>query len=197
MFPQQARATWNEVGLLLPTEMVRCVSFTPQGVAGAVSSLTATESSSAVSAPVLCDGSDTNLHEAGGQGGSHERKAEWQMLKSSRNPRQPSKCPCKSRSFESTTPFTKFNHSGISSSRSSVMKNATHIQPDVAAFLLSQTNRKEHGGTQTTTRGTQLDPQRWNASRTHGRLSQRHQQICSTQSKTCCWKRGMNVPKQR
>ena len=39
-------------------------------------------------------------------------------------------------------------------------ENATHIQLDVVAFLVSETSRKEHGGTQTTTRGTRLDPQR-------------------------------------
>ena len=45
VFLQQARATWNEVGLLLlQREMVRCVSLTLQGVAGAVCSPTSTES---------------------------------------------------------------------------------------------------------------------------------------------------------
>ena len=37
---------------------------------------------------------------------------------------------------ETATPFTTFHHSGISSSQSFMMKNATHIQLDVVAFLL-------------------------------------------------------------
>ena len=39
-----------------------------------------------------------------------------------KNPCQPSKCTCIFRSFEPTTPVTKFNHSGVSSSQSSMMK---------------------------------------------------------------------------
>ena len=137
---------------------------------------------------VLCDGSDTNLHDdfADREFLSHKSGAEWQMNKSSRNPCQPSKCLLQ-------IPILRIHdtchkNQPLWDQLVTIIhdENTTHIQLHVIAFLLSQTNREEHGGTQTTTRGAQLDPQRLNASRTRGRLSQRHQQFFSTQSETCC-----------
>ena len=84
---------------------------------------------------VLCDDSDTNLQRAGRQ-----------MKKSSRNSCQPSKCRCKSRSFESTTSFTKFNHSGISSSQSSMMRTRLTCSLMLLRFLcLKQIERTTVG----------------------------------------------------
>ena len=53
------------------------------------------------------------------------------------------------------------NSTTLGSARHSIIhdENATFRPLDVVAFLLPQTNRKDHGGAQTTMRGTQLDPQ--------------------------------------
>ena len=106
---------------------------------------------------VLCDGTDTNTKRAG-RAGSHTSEAEWQTKKSSRIHVNPPSVPA---DLDPSNPRLLSQNSTWCQLVTIIHdEKATHIQLDVVAFLLSQTNRKEHGGTQTTTRGTELDPQR-------------------------------------